>query len=150
MKSFIDMDDNAADFEINNYSKIHRNPGSGKAKINGRWKLGHEDIVKPEKYYTIVMDGEKRAFPVKEGEASEKAPQKRAIPSLDGIWKIKYDFETRLAQISPLYKMGERTKHQPRIRFRTLIQSQNQSPEPKNQSRIRSRHLQKPFRLRRS
>lgn len=111
-----------------------------------------KDIVKPEKYYTVTfdVDGEKESVSVKEGEkASEKeAPQKEGYTFLG--WYLedqKYDFETPVSTDITLCANGRRTKHQPRIRFRTLIQSQNQS---QNQSRIRSRHLQKPFRLRRS
>ena len=59
------MDDNAADFEVLNYSDPIRNPGSGKARSTADGSWGMKDIVKPEKYYTVTfdVDGEKRAFP---------------------------------------------------------------------------------------
>lgn len=98
--SFIDTDDNAADFEVLNYSKIPSeilDQVKPRSTADGSW--GMKDIVKPEKYYTVTfdVDGEKESVSVKEGEkASEKeAPQKEGYTFLG--WYLedqKYDFET--------------------------------------------------------
>ena len=98
--SFIDTGDNAADFEVLNYSKIPSeilNQVKPRSTADGSW--GMKDIVKPEKYYTVTfdVDGEKESVSVKEGEkASEKeAPQKEGYTFLG--WYLedqKYDFET--------------------------------------------------------
>lgn len=98
--SFIDTGDNAADFEVLNYSKIPSeilDQVKPRSTADGSW--GMKDIVKPEKYYTVTfdVDGEKESVSVKEGEkASEKeAPQKEGYTFLG--WYLedqKYDFET--------------------------------------------------------
>ena len=98
--SFIDTGDNAADFEVLNYSKIPSeilDQVKPRSTADGSW--GMKDIVKPEKYYTVTFDadGEKESVSVKEGEkASEKeAPQKEGYTFLG--WYLedqKYDFET--------------------------------------------------------
>ncbi|MEF2687250.1 MAG: CotH kinase family protein [Lachnospiraceae bacterium] len=97
--SFIDTDDNAADFEVLNYSKIPSvilEQVRPRSTADGSW--GMEDIVIPEKYYTVTfdVDGQKESISVKEGErVSEKeAPQKEGYTFLGWYMEDqKYDFE---------------------------------------------------------
>lgn len=111
-----------------------------------------KDIVKPEKYYTVTFDadGEKESVSVKEGEkASEKeAPQKEGYTFLG--WYLedqKYDFETPVSTDITLCAKWEKNE----TPTPDPLPDIDPKPEPKpNPTPIRSRHLQKPFRLRRS
>ena len=135
------MDDNAADFEVLNYSKgPRRNPGSGKAKINGRWKLGHEDIVKPEKilYRYLCVDGEKERFRKRRRKQAKKSTPERRLCTFLG-WYLedqKYDFETPVStDITLCAKWEERNTNPDPLP--DIDQSQNQSrSQSQNQSRI--------------
>lgn len=113
---FVDTDDNAADFEVLNYSKIPASvltQAHPRTSADGSW--GMEDVVVPVKRYTVTFDadGQKEDVSVKEGEkVSEKeAPQKDGYTFLG--WYLenqKYDFETPVTTDITLYARWEKTK----------------------------------------
>ena len=78
--SFIDTGDNAADFEVLNYSKIPSeilDQVKPRSTADGSW--GMKDIVKPEKYYTVTFDadGEKESVSVKESKRKRSTAKRR-------------------------------------------------------------------------